>query len=134
LAQVDYHALVLFLCQAYGFYECWDGLSIPLLAREDVENHVKSILDLSETIQAASYVPGVLLLFALRMAGVHATDETLMRIVVERLDSIYCKGFVVSLRIKFDLQELWEYRRRLDCGCSVYCAKSCPASKGIVCF
>jgi hypothetical protein len=119
LAQIDYHALVLFLCQAYGYYACWEGFLIPVLTRADVENHVKSILDLTEKIQAALYVPGVLLLFALRMAGVHATDKTLTRMVVERLDTIYQEGFVVSWRIKSDLKEFWESRLSLNYSSSI---------------
>jgi hypothetical protein len=120
LAQIDYHALMLFLCQAYGYYACWDGLPIPSLACEDVENHVKSILDLAEDIQTAPHVPGILLLFALRMASVHAIDETLMWTVEERLKTIYWKGFVVSWRVESDLRELWESRRRSGYGSSVY--------------
>jgi hypothetical protein len=115
LAQIDYHALVLFLSQVYSYYGCWDSLTISSLARENIKTHVGSILNFAVTIQAASSIPELLLLFALRMAGVHATDDALMLMVVERLDTIYWKGFVVSRRIKLDLQELWEHPRRLGC-------------------
>jgi hypothetical protein len=113
LAQIDYHALVLFLCQNYSYYTCWDGVTIPSLTKCCVQNHVKAIVNLSEGIQAAPHVPGVLLLFALRMGGAHATDDALRQMVIQRLDAIYWEGFVVSERIKSDLRELWEYQRRL---------------------
>lgn len=113
LALIDFHALTLFLCQTYRYYNCWDGLAIPSLTPTYVEIHVKAIIRLAENIQAAPLVPGVLLLFALRMAGIHAIGHTVMQMVIERLDSIYWEGFVVSERIKFDLQEFWEYQQRL---------------------
>jgi hypothetical protein len=111
LACVEFHALALFLCQTYGYYACWSDLRIPSLAPQDVEFHVKAILSLARTIQAAPHVPGVLLLFALRMAGAHATDAALMQLTMQRLDDVYWEGFVVSEWVKRDLQELWRYRQ-----------------------
>lgn len=115
LACMDFHALTLFLCQLYGYYSCWGGVTIPSLTRDCVEAHVNAIIDLAEVTKIVPHFPGVLLLFALRIAGVHATDITLMQKVIEHLDSIYSEGFVVSEKIKSDLKELWDYRRRPDC-------------------
>ena len=120
LAQIDLHALILFLCHTYSYYECWGSLTIPSLTRSCVEDHVKAIIGLAESIQTASHVPGVLLLFALRVAGGHATNTMLMQMVIQRLDVVYWEGFIVSERIKSDLQEFWEYRRSLD-GSQIYC-------------
>jgi hypothetical protein len=121
LAYIEFHALLLFLCQTYDYYACWSDIPIPSLARQEVEIHVKDILSLAKTIQAAPHVPGVLLLFALRMAGAHATDATLMRLTMQRLDDVYWEGFVVSEWVKRDLQELWGYRQAQGCSQALYC-------------
>lgn len=114
LALIEFHALALFLCQTYSYYQCWSDLTIPSLTKDRAEFHVRAIIDLAGMIEAAPHVPGVLLLFALRTAGVHAIDVALMRMVTQQLDLIYREGFIVSERIKLDLQEFWEDRQRLN--------------------
>ncbi|KAK1466953.1 hypothetical protein CMEL01_10946 [Colletotrichum melonis] len=110
LALSNYNALQLFLSRNYAYYACWEGQDIPSLAAHEIEAHVTAVVDLSNQILEYSNIPGVLLLFSLRMAGAN-TNQSLQRgEIVRLLDRIATKGFAVSGRIKRDLQELWEYQ------------------------
>jgi hypothetical protein len=63
-----------------------------------------------EEMLTSSFVPGVMLLFPLRVVG-SLLDEARARQRLERqLDSIYWKGYVVADRIKIDLKDLWTFR------------------------
>ncbi|KAI5458297.1 fungal-specific transcription factor domain-containing protein [Mariannaea sp. PMI_226] len=109
LAMVNNHATLLFLCRNFTFYSCWDGTPIPSLSRDQVETHVTGITTLSKEILEESHIPGTSLLFPLRMAGACENGSGQRGIVTAVLDQIYRQGFVVSERIKVDLQQCWEY-------------------------
>lgn len=109
LALANYHALELFHCKNYTFDSCWENKTIPSLTRSEIDAHVTSILHLSEQSLEASIVPGVTLLFPLRMAGANALQAEQRTKVVDILGQIYRSGFIVSDRIKVDVQELWQF-------------------------
>lgn len=111
VALASFYALELFHCKNYTFYSCWEDKQIPFLSRDEIHVHVGSILDLSERSLEASVVPGVLMLFPLRMAGVNASLADQRAKVVEILGRIYRTGFVVSERIKVDVQQVWQFRQ-----------------------
>ncbi len=48
------------------------------------------------------------------MAGANAVEQSLRNKTLDRIDQIYRSGFLVSERIKVDLQELWNYQARLS--------------------
>ncbi|KAL0767757.1 hypothetical protein CaCOL14_009996 [Colletotrichum acutatum] len=110
LALSNYNALQLFLSMNYTFYTCWEEQDIPSLRAHEVEAHVTAVVALSNQILEHSNMPGVLLLFPLRMAGANTSQSSQKEETVRLLDRIAQKGFAVSGRIKRDLQELWEYR------------------------
>ncbi|KXH33569.1 hypothetical protein CNYM01_08772 [Colletotrichum nymphaeae SA-01] len=110
LAISNYHALQFFLSRNYTFYACWEGQDIPSLAAHEIEAHVTAVVTLSNQILEYSNIPGILLLFPLRMAGANTSQSLQKDEIVRLLDRIATKGFAVSRRIKRDLQELWEYQ------------------------
>lgn len=109
LALANYHALELFHCRNYTFDSCWENKTIPSLTQSEIDAHVTSILHLCEQSLEASIVPGVTLLFPLRMAGANAFQAEQRTKVVDLLGQIYRSGFIVSNRIKVDVQDLWQF-------------------------
>jgi hypothetical protein len=109
LAVTSYHALQLFHCRNSTFYSCWENRTIPWLSRCEIDHHVDRILEQSERILQASNIPGVILLFPLRMAGACASEHCRRERVLEILKQIHQTGFIVSDRITIDLQELWHF-------------------------
>ncbi|KAK5993672.1 hypothetical protein PT974_07107 [Cladobotryum mycophilum] len=110
LAKSYYYATLLFLVRNYTYYTCWHGRPIPSLTPDEISQHINDILMLAEGIVKTSDIPGVMLLFPLRMAGAHATEPLQRGKALSVLDQIHQKGFIVSDRIAVDLRELWEYQ------------------------
>ncbi|KAI6753951.1 hypothetical protein HG530_013127 [Fusarium avenaceum] len=109
LGLANYHALHLFIYQNYTYYAFWDRSEIPILAEDEARPRVAAIIALSAEVINSSDIPGILTLFALRVAGVTAREISERRAILVLLDQIAQKGFVVSRRISDDLKGLWEY-------------------------
>ncbi|KND91844.1 hypothetical protein TOPH_03447 [Tolypocladium ophioglossoides CBS 100239] len=110
LALTYYHSLELFLARNYTYYSCWHGKTIPSLTHDEIDAHTAAIIDLSQNIIRASEIPGVTLMFPLRMSGAHAAGAQQRSRVLGILGQVYQKGFVVSNRMTVDVRELWEYQ------------------------
>ncbi|CAG8342242.1 unnamed protein product [Penicillium salamii] len=110
LAAIVHHALLLYHCNNFTYYSCWMTRMIPQLNHSEVDEHVAEILGLSQGLLSDTCIPAVLLLFPLRMAGVHVIESHEQGKVLEILRKIRQKGFVVSDRIEADLQEFWHYK------------------------
>lgn len=113
LAMANCHALVLFLCRNFTYYSFWGEVKVPWLAEPEITAHVNAITSLSEVILETSSIPGVLLLFPLRMAGSNATDMKQRQRTSKLLTRVSQKGFIISERITVDLQELWNYENKI---------------------
>lgn len=59
----------------------------------------------------SSGIPGVMLLFPLRVVGSLLNQLDTRTRLVRQLDAIYWKGYVVADRVKIDLEDLWEFMR-----------------------
>ncbi|KAH8804371.1 fungal-specific transcription factor domain-containing protein [Xylogone sp. PMI_703] len=105
-----YHALLLFLSGDFAYYPYWEYKLAPDLQEVETERHVNAILELAELIMMSD-VPGVTLLFPLRVAGAYCNNLQQRSWVFRLLDRVYQGGFVVSNRIKVDLQDLWDYKQ-----------------------
>lgn len=110
LALSTHHALTLFLCQNFTYYSCWENRAIPQLSWEETHQRVALILELSKAVLDTSCIPGLLLLFSLRIAGIHSSQRERQDEALRVLEKIRTQGFVVADRIKVDLQEYWCYR------------------------
>ncbi|RAH40303.1 uncharacterized protein BO95DRAFT_375978, partial [Aspergillus brunneoviolaceus CBS 621.78] len=110
LAAVLMHALLLYHSMNFTFYyPCWSTRTVPRLTQTEVDDHVAAILDLSGPLLADTDLPAVLLLFPVRMAGVHASANHARDRVLGTIGKIRHKGFLVADRIEVDLQEVWAY-------------------------
>lgn len=106
------HALVLFLCKNFTYYSSWGEVEVPWLVDTKIIEHVDAIMDLSELILEESSIPGVLLLFPLRMAGSNTIDLKQRERTTKLLARVSQKGFIISERITVDLRELWVYENK----------------------
>ncbi|KAL3490352.1 hypothetical protein BJX62DRAFT_238164 [Aspergillus germanicus] len=107
LALACYHSLLVFLSNNYNYYRFWHNTAAARrLSQEEIEQHVESIIQHAENILKASEVSSILLLFPLRVAGTQAESGTRTQIL-RLLDGVFARGFVVSSRIKEDLNEYW---------------------------
>ncbi|TWU78636.1 hypothetical protein ED733_005365 [Metarhizium rileyi] len=107
LALLYYHTLLLFLSRNYTYYPCWSAKATPSLDPSAIVRHTKSISALIDALLRSSNVPGVMLLFSLRVVGSLADETDLRSRLLTQLDTIYWKGYVVAERVKVDLNELW---------------------------
>ncbi|RGP81833.1 hypothetical protein FLONG3_30 [Fusarium longipes] len=114
LALIIYHALQLFVCMNYTFYTCWDEDSIPTLTTDEIESHVSTVTSQATELLESSSIPGILLLFPLRMAGANANSPFHKDRIIRLLERISETGFVVSKRIAVDLDEIWAYKALLN--------------------
>ncbi|KAH7131746.1 hypothetical protein B0J13DRAFT_108152 [Dactylonectria estremocensis] len=110
LAIINCHALQLYLSQNFTYYSCWEKDAAPSLTEHQIDICITTILDLSSVLLDASNIPGLLLLFPLRMAGANAATVLQRNIVLQLLTRVFQKGFIVSQRISIDLLEYWKYR------------------------
>ncbi|KAJ5136311.1 hypothetical protein N7448_004865, partial [Penicillium atrosanguineum] len=110
LAVIVYRALLLYHCRNFTFHSCWMTRTIPQLNQSEVDKHVATILGLSQSLLSDTFIPGVLLLFPLRMAGAHVFESRAQEEVLGTIREIGQKGFIVSDRIEVDLQEFWHYK------------------------
>jgi hypothetical protein len=110
LAVIVHNALLLYHCMNFTFHSCWMTRSIPQLTQSQVDKHVSTILDLSQTLLSGTFIPAVLLLFPLRMAGAHVLERHAQGKVLGTIRKIRQKGFIVSDIIEVDLQEFWHYK------------------------
>ncbi|KID63407.1 C6 finger domain protein, partial [Metarhizium hybridum] len=109
LALIYYHTLLLFLSRNYTYYPCWAGKATPLLSHSAISDHARSIVALIDQLLQSSNVPGVMLLFPLRVVGSLLTETEARMGVVAQLNTIYWKGYVVADRVKVDLHDLWAF-------------------------
>jgi hypothetical protein len=101
-----YYALQLFHCRNFTYYSCWETGTVPRLSLYEIEVYVAAIIDICDKIIRASNIPGVILLFPLRMAGAHVEFGKRSKIL-KLLQQIYNGGFVVAEKIKTDLCDFW---------------------------
>ena len=114
LTIATFHALELFHCRNFTFYSCWESTVVPCLTPHELDAHVASTLHLSQKVLDASVIPGVTLLFPLRIAGANATCSEQRARIVDILGQIHKTGFIVSERIEADVQEIWNFMAAQD--------------------
>jgi hypothetical protein len=109
IGHVYYHAISIFLSGTFDYHIHWtwpDAPCAPILRRSQIDWHVCEILRLSQELLAAG-VSGVLLFFALRVAGARAVDETSRTVILDLLHTTARRGFIVAEAFTTDLSELW---------------------------
>ncbi|CAG7558111.1 unnamed protein product [Fusarium equiseti] len=110
------HALQLLICMNYTFYTCWDEETIPRLTTREIQSRVSAIVCCADQIVDSSNIPGLLMLFPLRMAGANTNERSQKDRILRLLERISQTGFVVSNRITVDLEEVWAYKALYSIG------------------
>lgn len=114
LALLYYHALLIFLSGNYDYFSYWDNMSAPVLSPTEVSDHLVAILDLSADVLLHSKIPGVMLCFPLTVAGSRAQSINQKSKVLDLLERVFCKGFVVANRVRDGLLARWAERDRKE--------------------
>lgn len=107
------HASLIFLANTFDYYPFWNQRSAPRLSQVQIDDRIDSILDQADSILNGSGGSAVFLLYPLRIAGTRANSEAQRARILDTLKRVFESGFVVSDRIKQDLLEYWEYKKRL---------------------
>ncbi|KAJ5210079.1 Protein of unknown function DUF3468 [Penicillium cf. griseofulvum] len=112
LALLYYHALLIFLSGNYDYFPYWDNIPAPVLSPAEISEHLSSILYLSGEVLRHSKIPGVMLFFPVTVAGARARKVDQQSKILNLLDLVFSKGFVVASKIRGDLLERWGERNR----------------------
>ncbi|OQD69739.1 hypothetical protein PENPOL_c002G04523 [Penicillium polonicum] len=107
LALLYYHALLIFLSGNYDYFPYWDNIAAPVLSHAEISEHLTTMVYLSSEVLWHSKIPGVMLLFPLSVAGARARNVDQRSEILNLLNQIFCKGFVVANRIRDNLLKRW---------------------------
>jgi hypothetical protein len=107
-------AIALYHCRNFSYFPCFTDLKTPTLTEDESSSLITTILDETERILEKSMVPGILLLFPLRVAGVSARMTSHKARIGKALRSVYTRGFAVSEWVLTDLQEVWDWQENLS--------------------
>jgi len=114
LAIANNCANLLYLCRNFTFYNCWGNVNIPILTVAEVEKLATHILDLSRELLENSTIPGILLLFPLRVAGAAATGSLQKDRVTAVLGQVHEHGFAIAKWIRNDVELLWRWQDSME--------------------
>lgn len=113
LAQIFFAATSIYLSGVFD-YEIvhWQelGIVVSTLGEDEIQTHVKTILELSQVLIKSSDVSPVLLLFPLRVAGARAFEAWQQNCIIGLLGEIEVT-FSVATAFKVELQKVWDWRR-----------------------
>ncbi|KAJ5667865.1 uncharacterized protein N7477_006435 [Penicillium maclennaniae] len=108
LALLYYHALLIFLSGNFDYFSYWDHIPAPII------DHLEAILDRSDDLLLHSKIPGVMLFFPVTVAGSRVRFDNQKSRVLDLLDRVFCKGFVVANRVRDGLLVRWAERDRRE--------------------
>lgn len=118
VAQVFFAAISIYLSGVFD-YEIthWQtlGIVVSTLSEEEVQGHVKTILELGEVLLKMSNVSPVLLLFPLRVAGARSFHEWQQVWIIKLLEEVEVTYSVAAV-FKIDLWKLWRGRATISSG------------------
>ncbi|CAI7642778.1 unnamed protein product [Penicillium palitans] len=107
LALLYYHALLIFVSGNYDYFPYWDNIAAPVLSHAEISEHLTTMVYLSDEVLCRSKIPGVMLLFPLTVAGARARRVDQRSEILNLLNQILCKGFVVANKIRDNLLQRW---------------------------
>jgi hypothetical protein len=114
LALLYYHALLIFLSGNFDYFPYWANIPAPVLSPAEVLEHLAMILELSDRASLHSNIPGVMLFFPLTVAGARARRADQRSKILNLLDRVFSKGFVVANKVREGLLERWDERDRCE--------------------
>ncbi len=111
LAETFFSATSIYLSGVFDYEIChWKSLRLPAptLSEDEIQQHVSSILSLSQRLAETSISP-LLLLFPLRVASARAWQAS-HRHQIMKLFGIIDSTFAVAGAFIVDIEELWHYK------------------------
>jgi hypothetical protein len=111
LAETFFSATSIYLSGVFDYEIChWQSLRLPAptLGEHEIQQHVASILSLSQRLAEASISP-LLLLFPLRVASARAWQAPQKQQIMKLL-GIIGSSFPVAGAFMADIEELWDYK------------------------
>jgi hypothetical protein len=124
LAQLFQHALLIFLSGQYDYFPLLQEMH-PTCRRSppEIQQHVLSIIHLTEQLITQSQLARILYVFPLRVAGARANCSFTATKVLSLIARISDGGFKVADRVAEDLKTIWTSRNLEYAG---FIQRSCP--------
>ena len=112
LAETFFSAASIYLSGVFDYEICyWQRLALPAptLSEDEIQQHVASILSLSQRLAETTISP-LLLLFPLRVASARAL-QTSQKQQIMKAFGIIGSSFAVAGAFVADIEDLWGYNR-----------------------
>ena len=108
LAKIYFHAISIYLSGIFDYRPQFNHINAPRLSQGVVQNHVDSIISTGLTTLRTTNLGGILLFFPLRVAGSRITRRQEAETIVQMLNEISKRSFVVADAFIIDLEDLWQ--------------------------
>jgi hypothetical protein len=108
-ANVYFHAISIYLSGHFDYRYQFNHILSASLPSKEIDVHVREILQHTEEALKTTRLAGILFLFPLRVAGARARTAVQRLRILEMLDGISDKSFVVAHAFSEDLKDLWKY-------------------------
>lgn len=112
LSNIFFAAISIFLSGVFDYevlhWRTWD-LSIPTLPEEQIQRHVRTILELTSYALDNTSISPLLFLFSLRITGARSYQQHRQRQVLDLLTKIG-EQFTIAQVFKMELAHVWRMR------------------------
>lgn len=110
LATAYYHATSIYLSGIFDYRGEFAHIHAPMLVQSRIQNHVTEILSNTKTALKITNLAGALFFFPLRVAGARVTCKEEVTAILEMLNEISNRSFVVADAFKEDLKGVWQQK------------------------
>lgn len=107
LANIYFHAISIYLSGHFDYRYQFNEIFSASLPSGDIQVHVRGILQHIEGALKTTRLAGILFFFPLRVAGARARLTAQRSAILEILDGISERRFVVAQAFSEDLKALW---------------------------
>ena len=108
LATVYFHAISIYLSGIFDYRPQFNHINAPRLSQCVVQSHVDSIISTGLMTLRTTNLGGILLFFPLRVAGSRVTSRQEAETIIQMLNEISKRSFVVADAFVTDLEDLWQ--------------------------
>jgi hypothetical protein len=110
LATIYFHAISIYLSGIFDYRPQFNHITPPSLPQSTIQHHVDSIISSTKKALQTTNLGGILFFFPLRVAGARVTSKDEAERIVEMLNEISKRSFVVADAFVVDLMELWGHK------------------------
>jgi hypothetical protein len=108
LATIYYHATSIYLSGIFDYRHYLHDYAGPHLPQHVIDSHVNSIVAETQHALGSTKLAGILFFYSLRVAGSRATTLQQRSSIMEMLQVIKDRNFMVAEAFTVDLHKLWE--------------------------